>query len=100
VKRAEVDALVAPLTNLATPTPRGILTPGSTWRDKKKLVVPPKRKKLPRFWVEADQDVVEALAIIRAARKAQHPGIANEFLTRSALIREALLSVADQLTND
>jgi hypothetical protein len=59
-----------------------------------------KPPKLPRAWVEVDDQVALAIEIIRAARKAQHPYIAEQFLKRDQLIREAILSVAEQLSFD
>ena len=103
MKRAAREALAASyFADRPPPEPTGILRAFAEGRRPRRQdrVRVSKPKKLPKAWVEVDQDVADAIAIIKAARKKQHPGLADEFLTRASLIREALLSVAEQLTND
>jgi len=104
VKQADREALIAATfpADRPRPPPTGALRAFAEGRRPRAgdRVRATKPKKLPKAWVAVDDEVAHAIAVIRAARKAQHPGLAAEFMTRAALIREALLSVAEMLSTD
>jgi len=103
VKTADREALAASyFADRPQPAPTGALLAFASGRRPRAhdRVRVPKPVKLPKAWVEVDKEVADAIAIIKAARVAQHPGLHPQFLTRASLIREALLSVAEQLTTD
>ena len=104
MRQADREALAATYfpADRPQPAPTGVLRAYVNGRRPRREdhVRPSKPPKQRRAWVEVDQEVADAIAIIRAARKKQHPGLADEFLTRASLIREALLSVAEMLSAD
>jgi hypothetical protein len=97
VKHSEIDSLVAPFENLATPTPRGILTPGSKRRDRPKLVRP--KRAASHAGTLADEEVRAALNTVREAMKRHSPAILSSFTTNAAILRAALLAYARDFNN-
>ena len=94
--RDEINAALAVFADATPATPRGILRPGGSKRDKL-----PARPKRPASYVGTllDDDVKAALATVRAAYRKNAPGIAASFVTNNVILRSALLAYAKDFTD-